>query len=61
MRIEGELKGLGIRVSATTVANVLRRAGLGPAPPRIGRSWSEFLRAQAFLIEPSQVWHLAGG
>jgi len=32
MRIRGELKGLGISVSATTVANVLRSAGLGPAP-----------------------------
>jgi hypothetical protein len=39
--------GLGIGVSATTVANVLRRAGLGPAPRRIGPSWSQFLRAQA--------------
>jgi hypothetical protein len=47
MRIQGELKGLGISVSATTVANVLRRAGLGPAPRRIGPSWSVFLRAQA--------------
>ena len=47
MRIQGELKGLGISVSATTVANVLRRAGLGPAPRRIGPSWSQFLRAQA--------------
>jgi hypothetical protein len=47
MRIQGELKGLGISVSATTVANVLRSAGLGPAPRRIGPSWSEFLRGQA--------------
>ena len=47
MRIQGELKGLGINVSATTVANVLRSAGLGPAPRRIGPSWREFLRAQA--------------
>jgi hypothetical protein len=47
MRIQGELKGLGISVSATTVANVLRSADLGPAPRRIGPSWSEFLRAQA--------------
>jgi hypothetical protein len=47
MRIQGELKGLAISVSATTVANVLRNAGLGPAPRRIGPSWREFLRAQA--------------
>jgi hypothetical protein len=47
MRIEGELLKLGISVSATTIATVLRRSGLGPAPRRIGPSWSEFLRAQA--------------
>jgi Homeodomain-like domain len=47
MRIQGELLKLGISVSATTVANVLRTSGLGPAPRRIGPSWSEFLRAQA--------------
>src|SRR5436309_16021200 len=47
MRIQGELKGLGISVSATTVANVLRSAGLGPTPRRIGPSWRAFLRTQA--------------
>jgi hypothetical protein len=47
MRIEGELLKLGISVSATTIATVLRASGLGPAPQRIGPSWSEFLRAQA--------------
>jgi hypothetical protein len=47
MRIQGELLKLGINVSATTVATVLRLSGLGPAPRRIGPSWSEFLRAQA--------------
>jgi putative transposase len=50
MRIEGELKGLGISVSATTIASVLRRSRLGPAPRRIGPSWSEFLRAQAHSL-----------
>jgi hypothetical protein len=50
MRIQGELKGLGIIVSATTVATVLRSAGLAPAPRRIGPSWSEFLRAQAHSL-----------
>src|SRR5436190_1360050 len=47
VRIQGELLKLGISVSATTIATVLRVAGLGPAPRRIGPSWSEFLRAQA--------------
>ncbi len=47
MRIQGELLKLGISVSATTIATVLRESRLGPAPRRIGPSWSEFLRAQA--------------
>ena len=47
MRIQGELLKLGISISTTTVATVLRVSGLGPAPRQIGPSWSEFLRAQA--------------
>jgi hypothetical protein len=47
MRTQGELLKLGISVSATTIATVVRVSGLGPAPRRIGPSWSEFLRAQA--------------
>jgi putative transposase len=46
-RIAGELRGLGIRVSATTVRKVLQQAGLGPAGVRAGLSWRQFLRAQA--------------
>jgi len=45
-RIKGELLGLGIRISATTIATILRARGLGPAPRR-GLSWREFLRSQA--------------
>jgi hypothetical protein len=46
MRIRGELLKLGVRISATTIATVLRRAVLGPAPRR-GPTWSQFLRHQA--------------
>jgi putative transposase len=46
-RITGEMNGLGITVSATTVAKILRQAGLGPAGERGGLSWRAFLRAQA--------------
>jgi len=47
LRIRGELLKLGIDVSATTIATVLRRSGLGPAPRRLGPTWTQFLRAQA--------------
>ncbi len=46
MRIRGELLKLGMKVSATTIATVLRRSGLGPAPRR-GPTCREFLRQQA--------------
>ena len=43
-RIVGELKGLGIAVSATTVRGWLRAAGLGPAGCRRQMTWCEFVR-----------------
>jgi putative transposase len=46
-RIQGELLKLGARVSASSIAVLLRRHGLGPAPRRIGPTWSQFLKAQA--------------
>jgi putative transposase len=46
-RIVGELRGLGIDISATTVRKILRQAGLGSAGERFGLSWCAFLRAQA--------------
>jgi putative transposase len=49
-RIVGELAGLGQRVSATTVAKILRQAGLSPAGARAELSWREFLRAHAASI-----------
>ena len=45
-RIVGELKGLGMVVSATTVRTWLRAGGIGPAGTRRGMTWREFIRAQ---------------
>jgi transposase InsO family protein len=47
LRIVGECRKLGVRVSATSVRRILRRHRLGPAPRRGGPSWTAFLRAQA--------------
>ncbi len=46
-RVTGELIGLGIQVSPTSVRNVLTSAGIGPAGRRGGMSWSGFIRGQA--------------
>jgi putative transposase len=50
VRIVGELRKLGIEVSATLVRNVLARAGVPPAPQRDRLSWRRFLRAHAETI-----------
>lgn len=41
-RIHGELAGLGVTVAPSTVWQVLKRAGTGPAPRRDGPGWPEF-------------------
>ncbi len=49
-RIVGELKKLGLSVSASSVRKVLRRNGVSPAPRRSGPSWRVFLRQQAASV-----------
>ena len=49
-RIHGELAGLGVRVSASPVWEILKNAGIDPAPRRSGPAWSLFLRSQAEAI-----------
>jgi putative transposase len=46
-RIHGELAGLGAKVAASTVWEILKNAGIDPAPRRTGPAWSQFLRSQA--------------
>jgi len=46
-RIHGELAGLGITVAPSTVWQILKTAGIDPAPRREGPGWAEFLRSQA--------------
>jgi putative transposase len=49
-RIVGELAGIGVGLSATTVAKILRQAGVSPAGARGQLGWREFLRAHAESI-----------
>ncbi len=49
-RIVGELRKLGVSVSASSVHNILVKAGLPPAPRRHSQSWRGFLRAHGESI-----------
>jgi putative transposase len=46
-RIHGELTKLGGTITPSTVYEILRAAGIGPAPRRSGPTWRQFLRAPA--------------
>ncbi len=50
VRIVGELRRLGIDVSATLVRSVLAAAGVPPAPQRDRLSWRSFLRGHGEAI-----------
>jgi putative transposase len=49
-RIHGELAGLGVKIAASTAWEILKNAGIDPAPRRSGPTWSQFLRSQAEAI-----------
>jgi hypothetical protein len=49
-RIHGELAGLGVTIAASTVREILKKAGIDPAPRRSALTWSQFLRSQAEAI-----------
>ena len=49
-RIHGELAGLGVKVAASTVWEILRTSGLQPNRQLNGPTWSQFLRSQADTI-----------
>jgi len=50
LRIAGELRKLGIAVSASSVRNILVNAGLPPAPRSDPQAWRNFLRAHGESI-----------
>jgi hypothetical protein len=46
----GELAGLGVKVAAPAMWEILKTNGTSPAPRRTGPTWSQFLRSQAETI-----------
>jgi len=57
-RIHGELTKLGAAVAPSTVCEILRAAGIDPAPRRDGLAWRQFLHAQAAGILAADFLHV---
>ena len=57
-RIHGELAKLGVMVAPSTVWQILRAAGIDPAPRRAGPTWRQFLHAQAAGILAVDFLHV---
>jgi putative transposase len=45
-----ELAGLGVKIAASTIWEILKTNGIDPAPRRTGPAWPQFLRSQAEAI-----------
>ena len=57
-RIHGELIGLGYKIAPSTVWQILKDAGIGPAPRRSGQTWRAFLAGQATTILATDFFHV---
>jgi transposase InsO family protein len=57
-RIHGELTGLGCQLPPSTVWQILKEAGVNPAPTRTGQDWRAFLAAQAKTILAVDFFHV---
>ncbi|WP_413115014.1 hypothetical protein ACK1X7_10735 [Streptomyces sp. CY1] len=57
-RIHGELLNLGRKIGASTVWEILKNAGIDPAPQRTDHSWPTFLKAQASAIVSTDLFHI---
>ncbi len=57
-RIHGEITKLGVTVAQSTVWEILRKAGIDPAPRRAGPTWRQFLHAQAAGILAVDFFHV---
>ncbi len=65
-RIQGALHNVGHRVGRTTIANILKRIGIDPAPERGKRmAWSQFLKSHWDVLAAAdfftvEVWGVRG-
>jgi transposase len=57
-RIHGELTGLGYVLAPSTVWQILKDAGIDPAPRRSGQTWRAFLAGQAKTILAADFFHV---
>jgi hypothetical protein len=58
-RVHGELLVLGVKVAASTVWEILKDAGIDPAPERACGTWPGFLRSQATPCWRATSWKLS--
>jgi putative transposase len=64
-RIQGEVAKLGITISPSCVADILRRNGLPPSPKRGGLTWRAFLSRHADVVLcadffTKEIWTFCG-
>ena len=57
-RIHGELTGFGYTLAPSTVWQILKDAGIDPAPRRSGQTWRAFLQAHAKTILAVDFFHI---
>ena len=57
-RICGELTGLGHTIAPSTIWEILKAAGIDPAPQRAAGTWKQFLSAQAKTIAAVDFFHV---
>jgi len=57
-RIHGELAALGYKLAPSTVWQILKDAGIDPAPRRSRQNWRAFLETQAKTILAADFFHV---
>ncbi|MCO6008496.1 hypothetical protein NE236_26315 [Actinoallomurus purpureus] len=54
--MHGELLVLGVKVAASTVWEIIKDAGIDPAPERTSTTWAGFLRPGQALSSHATSW-----